>query len=98
VNGDQGVEPRARAAADEQLLVLERLQVRAGQLPVIVNTAIVPCPCGRDPAGSLDGSIEPVEAAGTTVVLPPLPPVAPAGAVPVDALELFVAELPFPVP
>lgn len=48
--------------------MLERLEVRAGQLPVIVNTAIVPCPCGRDAAGSLDGSIEPVEAAGVTLV------------------------------
>jgi len=53
--------------------VLERLEVRAGQLPVIVNTAIVPCPCGRDAGGTLEGSIEPVEAAGTTLVLPPLP-------------------------
>ncbi len=57
--------------------MLERLQVRAGQLPVIVNTAIVPCPCGRDAAGILDGSIEPVEAAGTTLVVLPVPEVDP---------------------
>jgi hypothetical protein len=104
VDGDQGVEPRARATTHEQLLVLERLQVRAGQLPVIVNTAIVPCPWGRDAAGILDGSIEPVEAAGTTLVLPPLAPVEPVGLVPVEELPVFVellgvlvAELPSPV-
>jgi hypothetical protein len=48
--------------------VLERLQVRAGQLPVIVNTAIVPCPWCRSAAGSLAGSIDPFDAAGVTVV------------------------------
>ena len=55
--------------------MLERLQVRAGQLPVIVNTAIVPCPCGRDAAEIFDGSIDRVEAAGVTLLVPPLPPV-----------------------
>jgi hypothetical protein len=70
--------------------VLERFGVPAGQLPVIVNTAIVPCPCGRDAAGILDGSIDPVEVAEVTLVLLPLPPVelvepAPPGELPVPA-------------
>jgi hypothetical protein len=81
--------------------VLKRLQVRAGQWPVIVNTAIVPCPCGRDAAGILDGSIEPVEAAGTTLVLPPLLLVEPVPGeeLPVfdEPLGLLVAALPLPV-
>ena len=65
--GDQRVEPRARATSHEQLLVLERLQVRAGQLPVIVNTAIVPCPWCLPVAGALAELIGPVDAAGVTV-------------------------------
>jgi hypothetical protein len=87
--------------------VLERLEVRAGQLPVIVNTAIVPCPWGSDAAGILDGSIEPVEVAGTILVALPLPPVelvdpvvpdelpVPEALVPVLlGVELPVAEVP----
>jgi hypothetical protein len=74
--------------------VLERLQVRAGQLPVIVNTAIVPCPCGRDAAGILAGLIDPVEAAGTTLVVLPLPPVELVD--PVSPEELPVPEAPVP--
>ena len=49
--------------------MLERLQVRARQLPVIVNTAIAPCPWCLPVAGSLPELIGPVDAAGVTVVL-----------------------------
>jgi hypothetical protein len=52
----------------------------------------------------LDGSIEPVEAAGTTLVLPPLPPDERVEPVPVEELPVpdeplwvFVPELPLPV-
>ena len=50
--------------------MLERLEVRAGQLPVIVNTAIVPWSWCRPAGGSLAALIGPVEAAGVTVVRP----------------------------
>ena len=70
MNRNQRVEPGARTTAHEQLLVVERFQVPAGQLPVIVNTAIVPCRWGRDPAGAFAGL---VEAAEVTLVALPLP-------------------------
>jgi hypothetical protein len=73
--------------------VLERLKVRAGQLPVIVNTAIVPWSWCRPAGGSLAALIGPVEAAGVTVVRPvwlaePADPVeVPVPAVPLDPVE-----------
>jgi hypothetical protein len=96
VDRDQGVEPGARTTAHEQLLVVERLQVPAGQLPVIVNTAIVPWRWDRDAAGILDEPIDPVEAAGVTLVDLPLPcvelwePVLPWEPVDADGLVLPV--------
>jgi hypothetical protein len=41
VNRDRHVQPRPRAAAHDDLLVIEDLGAVTDQLPVIVNTAIV---------------------------------------------------------
>jgi hypothetical protein len=70
VDGDERVQTRPPPAPDEQLLVLEGLEVRVGQLPVIVSIATAP-PCRRPRRArriGLTPPVEPVAAAGTTVV------------------------------
>jgi hypothetical protein len=70
VDGDERVQTRPPPAPDEQLLVLEGLEVRVGQLPVIVSIATAP-PCRRPRRASRTGltpPVEPVAAAGMTMV------------------------------
>jgi hypothetical protein len=111
VDGDERVEARSPAPPDDQLLVLERLQVGAGQLLVIVNTATAPACLPRLPDRiGVTPPVEPVEAAGTTVadglagVLvavpdPDVPVVADAPLVPAFPVLGLVAGMPaVPVP
>jgi hypothetical protein len=68
VDGYQRVQPRSPPAPNEQLLVLEGLEVRAGQLLVIVNTATAPACLACLPSRVGEAPpVAPAEVAGTTV-------------------------------